>query len=129
MGGRGGSSGIAATSTLERLKKARQEADEYRRERQTSKKVEEKPTVKTTAKQAQIIDFVSNQTGINLNQWRDSFTERFEQKSGVLVYWKDVPETTKQKILNLSNQYKGGTTLIFEDVGAWGKLIRIKKRN
>lgn len=95
MGGRGGSRGIS------------------------------KAKVATNKTQKSIADFIKTQTKVDINKYRDDFTSRFEVKDGALIYWKDVPRTEKQSILNLGNRYGGKLT--FEDVGSWGKLIRMKK--
>ena len=82
------------------------------------------PKVPTNTAQKNITDFIKKQTNVDVNKYRDDFTSRFEVKDGVLLYWKDMPKTEKQTIQNLGNRY--GNKLTFEDVGAWGKLIRFK---
>ena len=82
------------------------------------------PKVPTNTAQKNITDFIKKQTNVDVNKYRDDFTSRFEVKDGVLLYWKDMPKTEKQTIQNLGNRY--GNKLAFEDVGAWGKLIRFK---
>lgn len=103
MGGRGGASGIAP-----------------QRQQRTQ------PKIKTSAEQSRIIDFVNTQINVDLNQYRDDFTARFESPNSVLVYWKDIPATVKQEIYNLQNQYGGRIQL--DDMGAWGKTIRLRRK-
>ncbi len=82
------------------------------------------PKAPTNTVQKNITNFIRSQTNIDISKYRDDFTSRFEVKDGVLLYWKDVPKTEKQTIQNLGTRY--GNKLTFEDVGAWGKLIRFK---
>lgn len=84
-----------------------------------------KQKVTTNKIQKSIAYFIKKQTKVDINKYRDDFTSRFEAKDGALIYWKDVPKVEKQSILNLSTKYGG--KLLFEDVGSWGKLIRLKK--
>lgn len=133
MGGRGSTSGLKSaenpkeTSLADRIRQAREEAQAYR-ESQNQQKRESAPAGRDTKKQSEITEYISKQTGIDLNQYRDSTSRSFEPKDAVNVDWKRMPRDVKNRILDLSNQYKGSVELTFEDVGAWMKQIRIRRK-
>lgn len=126
MGGRGGASGLAAKQTTlsERPAKVKREAEAYRESQRKEKATES--VKKDTARQAGIVSYISEQTGVNLNKYRDDTTRKYDKRGGINIDWNNVPKGDRQKILDLANRYGGGRYSV-EDNGAWMKFIRIKK--
>lgn len=126
MGGRGGASRLAQKETTlsERIKKAKQEAEAYSESQRKEKAT--KSAKKDTARQAGIVSYISEQTGVNLNKYRDDTTRKYDKRDGINIDWNNVPNGDRQKILDLANRYGGGRYSV-EDNGAWMKFIRIKK--
>lgn len=123
-----GSSGFDSAkkeTTSERLAKAKQEAQKYREKQKIEKSAE--PVKKDTARQTGVIDYISKQTGVDLNKYRDNITRNFDNRSGINVDWNSMPKSDRQKVLDLANRYGGGQYSV-EDNGAWMKFIRIKKK-
>lgn len=126
MGDRGGASGLKAKQTTlsERLEKAKQEAEAYRESQRKEKATES--SKKDTARQAGIVNYISEQTGVDLNKYRDDTTRKYDKRDGINIDWNNVSKGDRQKILDLANRYGGGRYSV-EDNGAWMKFIRIKK--
>ena len=112
------------TTLSERLAKAKQETELYRESQRKEKATESYK--KDTAKQAGIVNYIYEQTGVNLNKYRDDTTRKYDKRDGINIDWNSIPKVDRQKILELSNRYGGGKYSM-EDNGSWMKFIRIKK--
>lgn len=94
---------------------------------------ETKPQVKKSAKPVtlksakDIPNFIKNQTGIDINKYRDDTTRRFDKRSYINIDWSSMPASARRS-LELLSRANYSTNIQLEDRGAWMKAIRIKKR-
>ena len=83
-----------------------------------------KSTPKYT-KLSQAADFIKEQTGLDINKYRDEATRRFDKRNSILVDYKRMSKTDQQKFGEaLRQKYSPYKTEVF---GAWGVEIRLKK--
>lgn len=93
-------------------------------EKQTQPEPEPKKKTTTAFSPA---EFVKTQTGVDLEKYRDSTTRRFDKRGVIIVDWKRMPETARQKIMVLSTrQYTNNIEI--EEFGTWGMQIRKKRK-
>ena len=51
-----------------------------------------KKTMKATkSKREQIIEFIKNQIGVNVDDYRTDFTKQFERKDEIIIEWREMP--------------------------------------
>ena len=122
MGGRGSSSSRLAA-------KKPQKTPTNKKTVKPQKTPTNKKTVKpVTLKSAKDIpNFIKNQTGIDINKYRDDTTRRFDARFYINVDWASMPASARRS-LELLSRANYSTTIQLEDQGAWMKAIRIKKR-
>lgn len=119
--------GNKEVTAAERLAKTKKEAAAYREQQKKEKPSDPaEPVKKDTARQSEIVNYISKQTGIDLNKYRDDTTRKSDKRDGINVDWSSMSKSDRQKVTDLANRYGGRFTL--EDNGAWMKLIRIKKK-
>lgn len=76
----------------------------------------------------EIINFIKEQAGVDLNQYRDDTTRRFDREKSrkgeryFCVDWKSIPKTDQRRIELLENQY-GNQIFNMDEMGAWMKRI------
>lgn len=76
----------------------------------------------------EIINYIKDNTGVDLNQYRDDTTRRFDREKSrksercFCVDWKSIPKTDQRKIELLENQY-GKQVFSMDEMGAWMKRI------
>lgn len=68
--------------------------------------------------------YIKRQIGVDINQYRDDFTKKYESKNSVVLY--KVPEPVKQQIKMLARKY-GRIDFVTQDVGSWGTMITTGK--
>ena len=104
-----------------------------RSSRLAAKKPQKTPTNKKTVKPVtlksakDIPNFIKNQTGIDINKYRDDTTRRFDARFYISVDWASMP-ASERRSLELLSRANYSTNIQLEDQGAWMKAIRIKKR-
>lgn len=123
MGGRGSSSSKANGRST------RSAGSTDRVSPETKPQVTSKKSVKpVTLKSAKDIpNFIKNQTGIDINKYRDDTTRRFDKRSYINIDWSSMPASARRS-LELLSRANYSTNIQLEDQGAWMKAIRIKKK-
>ena len=85
----------------------------------------EKKTMKETkAKREQIIEFIKNQIGVNVDDYRTYFTKQFERKDEIIIEWREMPrkDFRNLELLECCKYSK----IRMEKIGVWGIMISLK---
>lgn len=84
------------------------------------------PTPKKAGKlESQIADYFQKQANIDINQYRDDTTRRFDKKNQINIDFKSMPKTVQQNFVHAMNAKY--SPFVMTDLGAWGKTITRKK--
>lgn len=69
-----------------------------------------------------IIDYVKNQMGIDLEQFRTDFSKRWERENEIIVEYREMSRSQWRNVEILASRGR----IRIESVGVWGKMIALK---
>lgn len=69
-----------------------------------------------------IINYVKNQMGIDLEQYRTDFSKKWERENEIIVEYHEMSKSQWRNIEILAAKGR----IRIESVGAWGKMITFK---
>lgn len=72
----------------------------------------------------QIIEYVKNQIGINLEKYRTDFTKMWERENEIIIEFREMPKVDFRNLEFLANGKN--SRIRIENVGVWGKMIAYK---
>ena len=66
-----------------------------------------------------IIDYVKNQMGIDLDQFRTDFSKKWERENEIIVEYREMSRSQWRNVEILATKGR----IKIESVGVWGKMI------
>lgn len=69
-----------------------------------------------------IIEYVKNQIGVDLDQFRTDFSKRWERENEIIVEYREMSKSQWRNVEILAVKSR----IRIESVGVWGKMIALK---